>query len=105
LPEQSDQRAVMQEMLNLGIATRRGIMCSHREPVYAQEPWSCGIGPGNCGCIPGQCKRLRESELAQDHSIVLPLYPQMTEEDQNYVVEVLRNACTKTTEIERTPIA
>jgi perosamine synthetase len=103
LPEECDQRAVMQEMLNLGVATRRGIMCSHREPVYAQEPWSCGIGPGSCDCPPGQCKRLRESQLAQDRSIVLPLYPQMTEEDQNHVVEVLRSACKKTADIERTP--
>ena len=92
LPDRCDQRQIMQMMLDAGVATRRGVMCSHREPVYAQEPWLCGIGPGRCGCPPGQCKRLRESELAQDHSIVLPLYPQMSEYEQDRVVEVLRAA-------------
>ena len=28
----------MQDMLDKGVATRRGIMCSHREPAYADVP-------------------------------------------------------------------
>ena len=36
LPDRVDQRAVMQKLLDQGIATRRGIMCSHREPPYAE---------------------------------------------------------------------
>ena len=35
LPRGVDQRAVMQGMLDRGVATRRGIMCIHREPAYA----------------------------------------------------------------------
>jgi dTDP-4-amino-4,6-dideoxygalactose transaminase len=35
LPAPCDQREVMQALLDQGIATRRGIMCSHREAVYA----------------------------------------------------------------------
>jgi dTDP-4-amino-4,6-dideoxygalactose transaminase len=93
LPHHCDQRQVMQEMLDAGVSTRRGIMCSHREPVYAREPWSCGLGPGACGCPAGQCQRLAESERAQDRTIVLPLYHQLTESEQDRVVEVLRNAC------------
>ncbi|MBS0394375.1 MAG: DegT/DnrJ/EryC1/StrS family aminotransferase, partial [Proteobacteria bacterium] len=38
VPPGKDQRAVMQQMLDAGIATRRGIMCSHREPAYASLP-------------------------------------------------------------------
>jgi dTDP-4-amino-4,6-dideoxygalactose transaminase len=93
LPEENDQRGVMQAMLDAGIATRRGIMCAHREPTYSKEPWSCGEGPGVCGCIPGTCKRLAESERAQDHSIILPLFHQMTNTDQEKVVTALRKAC------------
>ena len=80
LPDRCDQREVMQFMLDRGVATRRGVMCSHREEAYADipRPWP-----------------LSESEQAQDHSIMLPLYHQMTEEDQTYVVEVLREACQK----------
>jgi dTDP-4-amino-4,6-dideoxygalactose transaminase len=78
LPERCDQREVMQFMLDRGVATRRGVMCIHREEAYAHipRPWP-----------------LNKSEQAQDYSIILPLYHQMTEEDQDYVVEVLRESC------------
>jgi perosamine synthetase len=77
LPDRVGQKAVMQELLDQGIATRRGIMCSHREPCYAEEK---------------QRHDLRQSELAQDHAILLPLYAQMTEEDQVAVASALRRA-------------
>jgi dTDP-4-amino-4,6-dideoxygalactose transaminase len=77
LPDRVGQKAVMQELLDQGIATRRGIMCSHREPCYAEER------PRH---------DLRQSELAQDHAILLPLYAQMTEEDQVTVANALRSA-------------
>jgi perosamine synthetase len=93
LPDGCDQQGVMQKTMDGGISTRRGIMCAHREPVYAKEPWSCGLGPGRCSCPPGKCLRLVESEKAQDHSIILPLYPQMTESDQQRVTASLRDAC------------
>ncbi len=35
---------------------------------------------------------LRQSELAQDHAILLPLYAQMTDEDQVTVANALRSA-------------
>lgn len=88
LPDHCDQRAVMQAMLDAGIATRRGIMNAHREPAYEQEPWGCASGPGT---VP--CPDLAESERAQDTSIILPLYHQMTEADQDYVIETLAHAC------------
>jgi perosamine synthetase len=77
LPDRVGQKAVMQQLLDQGIATRRGIMCSHREPCYAEEK------PRH---------DLRQSELAQDHAILLPLYAQMTEEDQVTVANALRSA-------------
>jgi perosamine synthetase len=78
LPDGCDQQAVMQDMLDQGVATRRGIMCAHREPAYADNPcpWP-----------------LTESERAQDYGVILPLYHQMTEEDQDYVVDSLKRAC------------
>jgi dTDP-4-amino-4,6-dideoxygalactose transaminase len=74
LSERVDQKAVMQGLLDNGIATRRGIMCSHREPCYSDQKLR---------------HDLRESELAQDHSILLPIYAQMTEDDQVRVVDAL----------------
>ena len=82
LPDRCHQRAVMQFMLDRGIATRRGVMCSHREPAYAKEPWRCGKG-----------QRLEQSERATSQCILLPLYPQMTNPDQTRVIETLAAAC------------
>jgi perosamine synthetase len=74
LSERVDQKAVMQGLLDNGIATRHGIMCSHREPCYSDQKLR---------------HDLRQSELAQDHSILLPIYVQMTEDDQVRVVDAL----------------
>jgi dTDP-4-amino-4,6-dideoxygalactose transaminase len=78
LPAVCDQRQVMQAMLDAGISTRRGIMCSHREEAY------CDL------VLPTP---LPHSERAQDHSILLPLYPQMTPIEQDQVVAALAAAC------------
>ncbi|MEJ0059764.1 MAG: DegT/DnrJ/EryC1/StrS family aminotransferase [Terricaulis sp.] len=78
LPPGVDQRGVMQAMLDDGIATRRGIMCAHREDGYKN----------------GHAFNLPHSEAAQDRRIVLPLYVQMTEEEQEHVATSLKRACT-----------
>jgi dTDP-4-amino-4,6-dideoxygalactose transaminase len=92
LPKEVDQRNVMQKMLDLGVSTRRGVMCAHREDAYRREFWSCGVSSEACHCAGATCERLRESEQAQDQSIVLPLFHQMTSEDQDAVVDALRRA-------------
>jgi perosamine synthetase len=93
LPEGSDQRAVMQALLDRGIASKRGVMCTHRSPAYAAEPWVCGERSQSCSCEPGTCSRLCESERAEDRSIMLPLYPGLSEADQDRVVAALAAAC------------
>jgi perosamine synthetase len=77
LPDGCDQRTVMQRMLDREIATRRGIMCTHREPSYADSATHA----------------LPHSEDAQEHCIILPLYPQMTRDDQQQVADALQRAC------------
>jgi len=90
LPRDCGQRQVMQSLLDEGIASRRGVMCAHREPAYSDgEAWSCGEGPGPCGCPHGRCKRLRESERAEDEIILLPLFPAMTFDQQDSVVQAV----------------
>jgi perosamine synthetase len=76
-----DQRAVMQLMLDRGVATRRGATCAHREPSYAVLP---------------SRHSLVNSEAAQDQSIVLPLYPQLTFAQQDVVADSLATACRTT---------
>jgi dTDP-4-amino-4,6-dideoxygalactose transaminase len=67
----------MQSMLDAGVSTRRGIMCAHREPAYASLPLR---------------QPLPQSELAQDHGLILPLFPQITAEQQRRVVDALEAA-------------
>ena len=72
-----NQRAIMQALLNRGIATRRGIMCAHREPAYQHQPWRAA-GP------------LSASERAQDECVLLPLYHQLGNEEQAFIASQLR---------------
>lgn len=92
LPVGADQRRVMQTMLEAGIATRRGVMCAHREPAYRGEPWRCVDGPGTCGCAPLTCRRLVNGERLQDGSIAVPLFHNMTDDEQRSVMEALRKS-------------
>jgi dTDP-4-amino-4,6-dideoxygalactose transaminase len=93
LHERLSQREVMRRMLEAGVATRRGVMCAHREPAYEGGAWRCGADAGCHGPSAGTCPHLRSSERAQDHSIVLPLFHEMTDDEQVRVVEVLSAAC------------
>ncbi len=68
---------LMQAMLDRGIATRRGVMAIHRERPYRDPRWD---------------KLLPETIAAAEETIILPLFHQMTEEDQDYVIESLRKA-------------
>jgi perosamine synthetase len=79
LPHDVDQKDVMQALLNDGIATRRGIMCAHREPAYTKESW---VAP----------QPLTASEHAQDECILLPLFHQITPEEQQFVASRLEAA-------------
>lgn len=78
LPPGCNQRRVMQAMLDSGISTRRGIMCSHREDAYGDLPLR---------------HSLQQSERAQDECVLLPLYPHITVEEQKQVASALREVC------------
>lgn len=77
LPEGSTQQEVMQHLLDRGISTRRGIMCAHREEAHADIPLP----------LP-----LLESERAQEQCILLPLFHELTEDDQDYTAAILTEA-------------
>ncbi len=66
---------LMQALLDQGISTRRGIMASHREAPYADKEWS---------------QQLPETERATAETIILPLFHQMTEQEQDYVIDCIR---------------
>ena len=66
---------LMQKMLDVGIATRRGIMTSHREKAYDHFPQIS----------------LPESEKYSDNSILIPLFVPMTADEVKFVVKSLIN--------------
>jgi perosamine synthetase len=68
---------VMQEMLEAGVATRRGVMAIHLEPYYRQ------LFPR---------VTLPVTETAAQQTILLPMYAVMTDVEQEYVIEHLRRA-------------
>jgi perosamine synthetase len=84
------QAAIMQALLDHGVASRRGICNAHTEPAYTKTAWSCGPAP----CDPkahsqGHCLRLPASEYARDHTILLPLFHGMSAAEQDHVVGTL----------------
>ena len=91
LPPGRDQRRVMQSMLDAGVATRRGVMCAHREPAFRQEPWRYRAADG---VVDGsdECRSLTVSETATDCGLILPLFVGMTDDEQGRVVAALASA-------------
>ena len=67
-----DRNTIMQKLLDNSIASRRGVMNTHRETAYKNS--SVNV------CLP-------VSEDLQDNSILLPLYIPMSEEEIQYVVD------------------
>lgn len=78
LPAYLDQREIMQELLDRGLSTRRGIMNIHLEGAYS-EPGSFRVASS-----------LRHSVAAQEHSIILPLFVQMTYSDLSAVADAVK---------------
>jgi dTDP-4-amino-4,6-dideoxygalactose transaminase len=67
--------ALMQRLLDHGIATRRGIMATHREAPYRAARWD---------------RELPATNAATDECIILPLFHQMSEEEQAFVLDAIR---------------
>lgn len=63
---------LMQELLDRGVSSRRGIMAIHREAPYSDARWEASLPVTN---------RVTET------SLVLPLFHEMTDAEQDYVVQ------------------
>lgn len=85
LPPQADQLGIMQALLDLGVSTRRGVMNAHLEPAYE------GHGTYRSDGLP-------HSERAQTHTIMLPLFAQMSEDDVHFVAEALEQVLSRVPE-------
>lgn len=70
----ANRDAIMQELLEKKISTRRAIMAIHRELPYRSDRWN---------------DALPNTNLATDTGLILPLFHQMTESEQDYVIEAI----------------
>jgi dTDP-4-amino-4,6-dideoxygalactose transaminase len=66
---------LIRTLMERGISTRRGIMNAHQEPAYASA----------------LSQHLPHSEAARASTLLLPLYSDMANDDQNHVMDCLRN--------------
>jgi perosamine synthetase len=70
---------LMQEMLNQGVSTRRGVMAIHRELPYRNARWDA---------------LLPETNIVTGTTIILPLFHDMTEAQQDHVIDCLEHVGT-----------
>lgn len=68
------RNALMQSLIDKGISARRGIMAIHREAYYS-----------------GYVGHLHNTERITDNSVILPLYPSMSEMEISYVMDNIKN--------------
>lgn len=73
---------LMRQFLKSGIATKRGVMAIHLERPYK-----------------GFAASLPATERITKNTIILPLYPSMTREEQDYVIETMREILKKSVKI------
>jgi dTDP-4-amino-4,6-dideoxygalactose transaminase len=69
---------LMRRLLEDGIATRRGVMATHLEASYATS----GTDSAH--------RELPHTEAAARETLLLPLYPDLSEQEQDFVIERLR---------------
>jgi dTDP-4-amino-4,6-dideoxygalactose transaminase len=75
-----DRDGVLQALADAGISARRGIMAANRQPAYRGR---------DTGIVP-----LPATERLTEHTLILPLFHQMTDAEQGRVLTVLRSAVT-----------
>ncbi|WP_227878641.1 DegT/DnrJ/EryC1/StrS family aminotransferase [Arthrobacter dokdonensis] len=79
LPEfGSGREDVLLHLANLGISARRGIMASHRQPAYS------GLDTGTAD--------LSVTERLTDNTLILPVYHQLTNHEQDRVIDAVWSA-------------
>ena len=70
-----EREELMSRLLKRGIATRRGVMASHLEKVYRDR-----VGKVS----------LPVTEEAARTTMLIPLFASMTDDEQSYVIDALR---------------
>jgi len=70
-----DREGLLAALAGAGVSARRGIMVAHRQPPYRHLPADLPV-----------------TERLTDRTVILPLYHQLDESDQDRVIDVLLSA-------------
>jgi perosamine synthetase len=88
-----ERTELMRRLLEDGIATRRGVMAIHQEAAYA--PWrrrhmsaAAGVPAGRRRSVTTRAD-LHHTEAASSQTLMLPIFPDLSDEQQDYVIERL----------------
>ena len=73
----TDRDGLLERLAHADISARRGIMAAHRQPAYEHRD------TGDCP--------LPATAALTDHTLILPLFHEMVDSDQQRVVDVLRD--------------
>jgi dTDP-4-amino-4,6-dideoxygalactose transaminase len=76
-----NRESLLEHLANHDISARRGIMAAHRQPAYAAHREDV----------------LPVTERLTDHTLILPVYHQMTEEEQQRVIDAVFSAAGQAT--------
>jgi len=79
---------LLRRLAEVGVSARRGIMAAHLEPAYV-----------------GHSTRLPVTERLTASSVILPLFHDLTEEEQNLVVSVILSAATGSAKSFMSPVS
>ncbi len=74
-----DRNTLMARLIEKGIATRRGIMAIHREPCYREYA----------------AAHLPNTDRITDKTLLLPLYPRLSDKEQNFIIDSLNEILMK----------
>jgi dTDP-4-amino-4,6-dideoxygalactose transaminase len=75
-PYPLDREALLGRLAEHGVSARRGIMAAHRQPAYKGHPTA----------------PLPATDRLTDNTLILPVYHQMTDDDQQRVIDAVRGA-------------
>jgi perosamine synthetase len=81
-----ERNDVLARLAEAGISARRGIMAAHLEPAYAGVAGGAGTAAA-AGAV-GAAELPVTERLTRD-SLILPLFHELSEADQDHVVETL----------------
>ncbi len=83
---------LMRQLLADGISTRRGVMAIHQEAAYTRAGRPTTAGPTRLdsdASDSGARADLPHTEAASSETLMLPLFPDLSDEQQDYVIERL----------------